>query len=74
MTRLQVAKDTQSSWNNLINTIIGLDARRVPALAVAFLIAELLFKFGSFALECVAFLALWRVLDLAVDQIAGNDD
>ena len=29
---------------------------------VAFVIAELFFKFKSFALECLAFLAVWFVL------------
>ena len=33
----------------------------VPFLS-AFALAELFFKFGSFALECVAFLAVWFVL------------
>ena len=32
-----------------------------PALLLAFACAELLYKFGSFALECVAFLATWCV-------------
>lgn len=34
----------------------------LPAGAVAFLIAELFYKFHSFALECLAFLATWYVL------------
>jgi hypothetical protein len=29
---------------------------------VAFLIASFFFKFGSFALECLAFVAVWYVL------------
>jgi len=31
---------------------------------VAFLIASFFFKFGSFALECAAFLVVWYVLSL----------
>lgn len=33
-----------------------------PPFIVAFLTAEFFFKFKSFALECLAFLALWWVL------------
>lgn len=34
-----------------------------PTLAVSLLIAELFYKFHSFALECIAFLATWYLLD-----------
>lgn len=37
--------------------------RQLTPLAVAFVIAELFYKFHSFALECGAFLATWYVLD-----------
>ncbi len=45
----------------------GLKNRRValtevPALAGSIVIAELFFKFHSFSLECLAFLATWFVL------------
>ena len=33
-----------------------------PSLAAALVIAELFYKFGSFSLECVAFLVTWLVL------------
>ena len=36
--------------------------RELPAGAVAFLIAEFFYKFHSFALETLAFLATWWVL------------
>jgi hypothetical protein len=36
--------------------------RELPAGAAAFLIAELFYKFHSFALETLAFLATWWVL------------
>ena len=39
---------------------------QLPELAAAFLIAETSYKFGSFSLECVAFLATWWLLDLLV--------
>jgi hypothetical protein len=34
------------------------------------LVAELFFKFHSFALECAAFLVTWLVIDLVVDALA----
>lgn len=40
--------------------------QQLPVLAVAFVIAELFYKFHSFTLECLAFLATWYILDLLV--------
>jgi hypothetical protein len=40
---------------------IALKQEAIPFL-IAFAVAELLFKFKSFALECLAFLAVWFVL------------
>jgi hypothetical protein len=40
---------------------VALKQEAVPFL-IAFAIAEFFFKFKSFALECVAFLAVWYVL------------
>lgn len=40
---------------------------QLPSLAAAFLIAENFYKFRSFALECLAFMATWYAIDLAVD-------
>lgn len=37
--------------------------RQMPAFLIAFIVAERFYKFGSFALECVAFLATWWVVD-----------
>ena len=37
--------------------------RQLPSFAVAFAVAELLYKFKSFALECAAFLVTWYILD-----------
>ncbi len=39
--------------------------QELPALIAAFLIAEAFFKFHSFALECLAFLATWALLSAA---------
>lgn len=40
--------------------------RQLPLFIVSFVIAALFYKFGSFALECLAFLATWAVLDFIV--------
>jgi hypothetical protein len=42
----------------------------LPGLLLAFAMAELFFKFHSFALECGAFLATWLLIDLVVDALA----
>lgn len=39
---------------------------QVPAVAIAILIAELFYKFHSFTLECLAFLATWYLVDLVL--------
>ena len=44
---------------------------QAPAFLAAFLIAELFYKFHSFTLECLAFLATWFLIDLAITA-AGN--
>ena len=48
--------------------------RRLFAFAPAFLIAESLYKFHSFALECLAFLVTWLVFDLVIEfaQLCRN--
>ncbi len=43
---------------------------QLPAFAIAFAIAEVFYKFRSFALETVAFLATWFVVDLAIQLVA----
>ncbi|KPJ93421.1 MAG: hypothetical protein AMJ55_08010 [Gammaproteobacteria bacterium SG8_15] len=37
--------------------------RQLPSFLVAFLIAEMFYKFHSFTLECAAFLVTWFVID-----------
>jgi hypothetical protein len=42
---------------------------QVPALAFAWILAELFYKFHSFTLECAAFLATWFVLDAVIQKL-----
>jgi hypothetical protein len=42
-----------------------------PALLVSFVIAEMFYKFHSFTLECLAFLATWFVVDAIVTTVRG---
>ena len=44
--------------------------RQTPALLGSLVIAELFYKFGSFTLECLGFLATWFVLDALFAGIA----
>lgn len=39
---------------------------QLPAISLAWLTAELFYKFHSFTLECLAFLATWFVADLVI--------
>ena len=41
-------------------------ARETPALGASLILAELFYKFGSFSLECVAFLGTWYALSALV--------
>jgi hypothetical protein len=43
---------------------------QLPAFAIAFIVAEVFYKFRSFALETAAFLATWFVLDLVIQRVA----
>ena len=51
------------------STLRQLLARQAPALALSLIVAELFYKFGSFTLECIGFLATWFVLDALFAQI-----
>ena len=42
--------------------------RHLPVLGVSVGLAETFYKFHSFSLECVAFLATWWVIDAAVER------
>jgi hypothetical protein len=46
--------------------------RQVPVLGLSFVIAELFYKFHSFTLECLAFLATWFVLDAAGQLVVAR--
>ena len=50
----------------LLRSLSGQDlvVQQAPVFVVAFVLASVFYKFGNFALECVAFLATWFVLDL----------
>ena len=43
--------------------------QQAPSLVAAYALATAFYKFGSFALECVAFLGTWFVIDGAVSFI-----
>lgn len=43
---------------------------RLPGLVLAFVIAEVFYKFQSFTLECGAFLATWLAIDIVAEQLA----
>jgi hypothetical protein len=45
-----------------------LASEQLPAIVLAWLIAEIFYKFHSFTLECLAFLATWFVFDLAIQM------
>ena len=46
---------------------------QVPSITISLIIAELFYKFHSFTLECVAFIATWCVIDglrqIVVDKL-----
>lgn len=43
--------------------------QQAPSMATSIVIAELFYKFGSFTLECVAFLATWFIADGVIAAI-----
>ena len=45
-------------------------ARQAPALVISLIVAEMFYKFGSFTLECLGFLATWFVLDATFALVA----
>ena len=53
-------------------TVSELFKRQLPVFVVAFVIAELFYKFHSFILETGAFLVTWYVLDALVQGIASR--
>lgn len=57
-----VHSDSQHSAAPMLTT-------QAPAFLVSFVIAELFYKFHSFTLECLAFLATWFVIDAVVSIV-----
>jgi hypothetical protein len=49
-------------------------AEQVPAITASFIIAELFFKFHSFTLECLAFMATWSILDATISLVRSKVD
>jgi hypothetical protein len=59
---------------SLVKTL-GLRAaftREIIPFAASFLVAEVLYKFHSFTLECLAFLLTWAALSCAQDLLLGR--
>ncbi len=52
------------------STLRQLLGRQAPALVISLVVAELFYKFGSFTLECLGFLATWFVLDAFLAFVA----
>lgn len=44
--------------------------RATPALLLSLVVAEAFYKFHSFVLECVAFLATWYAIELVADIVS----
>ena len=49
-------------------------AEQVPAITASFIIAEVFYKFHSFTLECLAFLATWSILDGLISLARGRSN
>ena len=47
-------------------------AEQVPAITASLIIAEVFYKFHSFTLECLAFLATWSILDGLINLVKGR--
>jgi hypothetical protein len=57
-------------YTMLRNASLGvLLSTQAPAFLIAFVTASLFFKWKSFALECLGFLAVWFVLDMVFTTI-----
>jgi hypothetical protein len=52
--------------NSSLRVLLSVQA---PPMLIAFAVASLFFKWKSFALECLGFLALWFVLDAAFTAV-----
>lgn len=52
-----------------INSFRDLMLKEFPPFLIALSVAQTYFKWGSFALELVGFLAVWFALGLVVDRV-----
>ena len=46
--------------------------KQLPTFGIAFVVAEIFYKFHSFTLECIAFLVTWFVLDAVATVIESH--
>jgi hypothetical protein len=53
-------------------TRASIAAIQLPPLVAALVVAELFFKFHSFALECIAFLITWAILSYLQSLVIGR--
>lgn len=51
----------------------GVLAREIPSFGVSLVIAEAFYKFQSFTLEALAFLATWAIVGAVLDLIPFGD-
>jgi hypothetical protein len=49
-------------WSHLLQD-------QLPAFAIAFIVAEMFYRFHSFTLETLAFLATWFVVDAGIQLV-----
>lgn len=52
-----------------IQSFRQIGTEQLPAILTAGVIAEVFYKFGSFSLECIAFLATWFVFDASIQML-----
>lgn len=45
----------------------------IPALLISLAISELFYKFGSFTLEAIAFLATWYIIGLVMNKLGKTN-
>lgn len=51
------------AWSELL-------ARQLPSFLISLMVAEFFYKFHSFLLECLAFLATWFILDATIGLVS----
>ena len=49
----------------------GAYSRRLLGFIPALVVTEMFYKFHSFSLECMAFLATWLLFDVAIEWVMG---